>query len=79
MLSERPPTARTRLSRGLDAFYGAVDGGAVDVESVSRPGLGPVRDKHVICRFVCSAGKIDARYLDGAGELGGGHGNLLCW
>ena len=72
--SERTSAARASLGSHLNAFHGAVDGGTVDADiatglrlsaAANEYGFGGKRSKRLgIC----------ARYLYGAGELGGGHG-----
>lgn len=72
--SERPSAARASLGGSLDAFDGAQDGGTMDGVNPASLGLRFTVDQHGIGGTGGKCGIGNARYLYGAGELGGGHG-----
>ncbi len=73
MSLERTSAARASLGSRLDAFDGAQDGGTMDGVNPASLGLRFTVDQHGIGGTGGKCGIGNARYLYGAGKLGGGH------
>lgn len=71
--SERPSAARASLGGSLNAFDGSQDGGTMDGVNPASLGLRFTVDEDQLRGLICGTVKVDARYLYGTGELGGGH------
>lgn len=72
--SERTSAARASLGSSLNALDGSQDGGAVYADPSRSLRLRAVADKNGLGGKRGERFRIDARYLYGAGKLGGGHG-----